>query len=133
MLRESLRVRERERRISVLSPTRALSPGSSKSRTRSTYVVELGKQSGMTLVVIQGSGIVNANCTLVLGLVWLFMRMSITKTLSKLAGGGGKFISDMEMVKWADGQGRRRADVRSGASRIRVSRRASSSWMCWKG
>ena len=68
------------------------------------YVVELGKQSGMTLVGIQGSDIVDANRTLVLGLVWQLMRMNITKTLSKLAGGGGKLISDVEMVKWANGQ-----------------------------
>lgn len=75
-----------------------------KQVENTNYVVELGKQSGMTLVGIQGSDIVDANRTLVLGLVWQLMRMNITKTLSALAGGSGKLISDMEMVKWANGQ-----------------------------
>ena len=75
-----------------------------KQVENTNYVVELGKQSWMTLVGIQGSDIVDANRTLVLGLVWQLMRMNITKTLSKLADGGGKLISDMEMVKWANGQ-----------------------------
>ena len=38
------------------------------------YVVDLGKQSGMHLVGIQGSDIVDGNKTLVLGLVWQLMR-----------------------------------------------------------
>ena len=38
------------------------------------YVVDLGKQSGMHLVGIQGSDIVDAQRTLVLGLVWQLMR-----------------------------------------------------------
>ncbi|VDC03083.1 unnamed protein product [Peniophora sp. CBMAI 1063] len=75
-----------------------------KQVENTNYVVELGKQSGMTLVGIQGSDIVDANRTLVLGLVWQLMRMNITKTLSSLAGGSGKLISDMEMVKWANAQ-----------------------------
>ena len=60
----------------------------------------------MKLVSIHGSDIVDANRTLVLGLVWQLMRMNITKTLSKLAGGGGKWIGDMEaeMAEWTNGQ-----------------------------
>lgn len=67
------------------------------------YSVELGKQSGMHLVGIQGSDIVDGSKTLVLGLVWQLMRMSITKTLQSLAKGGqGRPISDQEILKWAN-------------------------------
>ena len=38
------------------------------------YVVELAKQNGMHLVGVQGSDIVDAQKTLVLGLVWQLMR-----------------------------------------------------------
>ena len=38
------------------------------------YAVDLGKQNGMHLVGIQGSDIVDAKKTLVLGLTWQLMR-----------------------------------------------------------
>lgn len=67
------------------------------------YVVDLGKQNGMHLVGIQGADIVDGNKTLVLGLVWQLMRMSITKTLIGLSkSSGGRPISDTEMLKWAN-------------------------------
>ncbi|TFK28467.1 fimbrin [Coprinopsis marcescibilis] len=67
------------------------------------YVVDLGKQSGMHLVGIQGADIVDGRKTLVLGLVWQLMRLNIVKTLSSLSKtSGGRPISDTEMVKWAN-------------------------------
>ncbi|ETW76025.1 hypothetical protein HETIRDRAFT_329864 [Heterobasidion irregulare TC 32-1] len=72
-----------------------------KQVENTNYVVELGKQNGMHLVGIQGSDIVDANKTLVLGLVWQLMRMNITKTLTSLSG-KGRPISDTEMLKWAN-------------------------------
>jgi plastin-1 len=67
------------------------------------YTVELGKQSGMRLVGIQGSDIVDGSKTLVLGLVWQLMRMSIIKTLHSVSKGGhGQAISDKEILQWAN-------------------------------
>ncbi|KAJ3478794.1 hypothetical protein NLI96_g9510 [Meripilus lineatus] len=67
------------------------------------YSVELGKQNGMHLVGIQGADIVDGSKTLVLGLVWQLMRMSITKTLTSLSRSGqGRPISDTEILKWAN-------------------------------
>ncbi|KZT20923.1 hypothetical protein NEOLEDRAFT_1074449 [Neolentinus lepideus HHB14362 ss-1] len=67
------------------------------------YAVELAKQNGMHLVGIQGADIVDGRKTLVLGLVWQLMRMSITKTLTSLSKTGqGRPISDTEMLKWAN-------------------------------
>ncbi|KAI0088810.1 fimbrin [Irpex rosettiformis] len=74
-----------------------------KQVENTNYVVELAKQNGMHLVGVQGSDIVDAQKTLVLGLVWQLMRMNITKTLSTLSkGGAGRPISDMEILKWAN-------------------------------
>jgi plastin-1 len=67
------------------------------------YSVDLAKQNGMHLVGIQGADIVDGSKTLVLGLVWQLMRMSITKTLQSLSKGGkGRPISDQEILKWAN-------------------------------
>ncbi|KAI0764007.1 fimbrin [Trametes elegans] len=81
------------------------------------YVVDLGKQSGMHLVGIQGSDIVDGNKTLVLGLVWQLMRQAslgylvltlhrrknITQTLTSLSKSAqGRPISDTEILKWAN-------------------------------
>ena len=94
-----------------------------KAVENTNYVVDLGKQNGMHLVGIQGADIVDGRKTLVLGLVWqlmrysgvflllffvltrmiIFLRMSITKTLSQLSkSSGGRPISDTEMLKWAN-------------------------------
>jgi len=57
----------------------------------------------MHLVGIQGADIVDGSKTLVLGLVWQLMRMSITKTLQSLSKGSqGRPISDQEILKWAN-------------------------------
>lgn len=65
------------------------------------YSVDLAKQNGMHMVGIQGADIVDGSKTLVLGLVWQLMRMSITKTLTALSG-SGRPVSDMEILKWAN-------------------------------
>jgi len=72
-----------------------------KQVENTNYVVELGKQNGMTLVGIQGADIVDGSKTLVLGLVWQLMRMNITKTLTALSK-SNRPISDTEMLKWAN-------------------------------
>ncbi|KAI0746527.1 fimbrin [Daedaleopsis nitida] len=67
------------------------------------YVVDLGKQSGMHLVGIQGADIVDGNKTLVLGLVWQLMRKNITQTLSSLSKTSqGRPMTDTEILKWAN-------------------------------
>ncbi|PFH49445.1 hypothetical protein AMATHDRAFT_76192 [Amanita thiersii Skay4041] len=65
------------------------------------YAVDLAKQNGMHIVGIQGADIVDGSKTLVLGLVWQLMRLSITKTLSSLSK-TGRPISDTEILKWAN-------------------------------
>lgn len=65
------------------------------------YAVDLAKQNGMHLVGIQGADIVDGTKTLVLGLVWQLMRLSITKTLTAISG-KGRPISDTEILKWAN-------------------------------
>ena len=86
------------------------------------YAVDLGKQNGMHLVGIQGSDIVDAKKTLVLGLTWQLMRcvsyffstshlthsilpyrLNIVKTLTALSG-NNRPISDTEILKWANGK-----------------------------
>jgi len=67
------------------------------------YVVELSKNNGVHLVGIQGADIVDGSKTLVLGLVWQLMRMSISKTLSSLSKGGqGQAVSDQGILRWAN-------------------------------
>ncbi|TFK47526.1 hypothetical protein OE88DRAFT_1647682 [Heliocybe sulcata] len=81
------------------------------------YAVELAKQNGMHLVGIQGADIVDGRKTLVLGLVWQLMRMSITKTLTSLSKTGqGRPISDTEMLKWANTTAQK---AKPGAKQIR--------------
>ncbi|KIL58245.1 hypothetical protein M378DRAFT_27648 [Amanita muscaria Koide BX008] len=65
------------------------------------YAVDLAKQNGMHMVGIQGADIVDGNKTLVLGLVWQLMRLSILKTLSSLSK-TGRPITDTEILKWAN-------------------------------
>lgn len=74
-----------------------------KAVENTNYAVDLGKQNGMSLVGIQGADIVDGSKTLVLGLVWQLMRMSITKTLTSLSKSSqGRPISDTEMLRWAN-------------------------------
>jgi plastin-1 len=65
------------------------------------YAVELAKANGMHMVGIQGADIVDGTRTLVLGLVWQMMRISITQTLATLSK-GGRGVTDADMVRWAN-------------------------------
>jgi plastin-1 len=65
------------------------------------YVVRLGQDHKFSLVGIQGADIVDEQKTLTLGLVWQLMRENIVHTLHSL-NKGGRTVTDMEMVKWAN-------------------------------
>jgi len=65
------------------------------------YAVDLAKQNGLHMVGIQGADITDGTKTLVLGLVWQLMRMSITKTLTSISG-KGRPVTDTEILKWAN-------------------------------
>jgi plastin-1 len=53
------------------------------------------------MIGIQGSDIVDGTRTLVLGLVWQLMRLSINQTLAKISK-NGKGVTDQDIVKWAN-------------------------------
>ncbi|KAK4520274.1 uncharacterized protein ATC70_008407 [Mucor velutinosus] len=65
------------------------------------YAVRLGQENGFSLVGIQGADIVDEQKTLTLGLVWQMMRENIVRTLQSLSE-GGRAVTDMDMVKWAN-------------------------------
>ncbi|OZJ03981.1 hypothetical protein BZG36_04047, partial [Bifiguratus adelaidae] len=65
------------------------------------YCVELGQQARFSLVNIQGADITDGSRTLTLGLVWQMMRENIIQTLQSLSK-GGKPVTDMGMVRWAN-------------------------------
>lgn len=65
------------------------------------YAVQLGQENGFSLVGIQGADIVDEQKTLTLGLVWQMMRENIVRTLQSLSK-GGRPVTDMDMVKWAN-------------------------------
>ncbi|GAA5807618.1 fimbrin [Mucor flavus] len=65
------------------------------------YAVCLGQENGFSLVGIQGADIVDEQKTLTLGLVWQLMRENIVRTLQSLSE-GGRPVTDMDMVKWAN-------------------------------
>jgi len=66
------------------------------------YAIELGKgpNFNFSLVGIQGKDVNDANKTLTLGLIWQLMRFNVISILNKL--GGGKKISDAEIIAWAN-------------------------------
>jgi hypothetical protein len=64
------------------------------------YAIELGKQLNFSLVGISGKDIFDANKTLTLAIVWQLMRFNVLSILNKL--GGGKKISDNEIIAWAN-------------------------------
>jgi plastin-1 len=72
-----------------------------KAVENTNYSVELAKANGMHMIGIQGSDIVDGTRTLVLGLVWQLMRLSINQTLAKISK-NGKGVTDQDMVKWAN-------------------------------
>jgi plastin-1 len=65
------------------------------------YAVALGQELRFSLVGIQGADIVDGQRTLTLGLTWQLMRANIVHTLQSLTK-GGRPISDMDMVRWAN-------------------------------
>ncbi|OCF77119.1 fimbrin [Kwoniella mangroviensis CBS 8886] len=72
-----------------------------KAVENTNYAVDLAKSNGMHIVGIQGSDIVDGTRTLVLGLVWQLMRLSINQTLASISK-NGKGVTDQDMVKWAN-------------------------------
>ncbi|KAH7345622.1 fimbrin [Rhizoctonia solani] len=72
-----------------------------KAVENNNYAVELAKANGMHIVGIQGSDIVDGTKTLVLGLVWQLMRLSIYKTLSSLTK-SGRPPTDQDLLGWAN-------------------------------
>ncbi|KAG1046748.1 hypothetical protein G6F46_010277 [Rhizopus delemar] len=65
------------------------------------YAVHLGQELRFSLVGIQGSDIVDGQRTLTLGLVWQLMRENVVHTLQSL-NKNGRFISDQDLVRWAN-------------------------------
>ncbi|CAE6399078.1 Fimbrin OS=Saccharomyces cerevisiae (strain ATCC 204508 / S288c) GN=SAC6 PE=1 SV=1 [Rhizoctonia solani AG-1 IB] len=78
-----------------------------KAVENNNYAVELAKTNGMHIVGIQGSDIVDGTKTLVLGLVWQLMRLSIYKTLSSLTK-TGRPPTDQDILGWANNNVRTR-------------------------
>jgi plastin-1 len=72
-----------------------------KAVENTNYAVDLAKGNGMHIVGIQGSDIVDGTKTLVLGLVWQLMRLSINQTLASISP-NGKGVTDQDMVRWAN-------------------------------
>jgi len=75
-------------------------PNTYKKLENDNYAIELGKQLNFSLVGIQGNDILNANKTLTLSVIWQLMRFNVLSILNKL--GGGKKISDAEILTWAN-------------------------------
>jgi plastin-1 len=86
-----------------------------KAVENTNYAVDLAKGNGMHIVGIQGSDIVDGTRTLVLGLVWQLMRISINQTLASISK-DGKGVTDQEIVRWANDkvkQGGKSSSMRS--------------------
>jgi len=64
------------------------------------YAVVIGKSLKFSLVGIQGKDIMDGNKTLTLAIVWQLMRHHVLSILKRL--GGGKEISDNEIIEWAN-------------------------------
>jgi len=77
-------------------------PNTYKKLENCNYCIELGKQLNFSLVGIQGKDIMDANKTLTLALIWQMMRFNVLSILNAL--GGGKKISDGEIIAWANGK-----------------------------
>ncbi|CAE7207494.1 unnamed protein product [Rhizoctonia solani] len=89
-----------------------------KAVENNNYAVELAKSNGMHIVGIQGSDIVDGTKTLVLGLVWQLMRLSIYKTLSSLTK-SGRPPTDQDLLKWANETVRTRSGSTSNSPPLR--------------
>lgn len=89
-----------------------------KAVENNNYAVELAKSNGMHIVGIQGSDIVDGTKTLVLGLVWQLMRLSIYKTLSSLTK-TGRPPTDQDLLAWANNTVRSRNGATSNSPPLR--------------
>lgn len=85
-----------------------------KALENTNYAVEIGKANHFSLVGIEGLDIVDGNKLLALGLVWQLMRRNIVNTLAQLNHGGGKLLTDSDMLAWANQQ------VTKGGKTLRV-------------
>jgi len=72
-----------------------------KAVLNNNHVIDLAKENGMHIVGIQGSDIVDGRRTLVLGLVWQLMRISVTQTLASLSK-TGRPPTDQDILRWAN-------------------------------
>ena len=72
-----------------------------KAVENTNYAVDLASANRMQMVGIQGADIVDGSRTLTLGLVWQMMRKNVVATLASLSK-GGKEVSDMDIVRWAN-------------------------------
>ncbi|KAG8965392.1 hypothetical protein FRC03_000567 [Tulasnella sp. 419] len=72
-----------------------------KAVENTNYAIELAKANKMRIVGIQGADIVDGTKTLVLGLTWQIMRMSISQTLASISG-DGRQPTDQDMLRWAN-------------------------------
>ena len=64
------------------------------------YAVEVAEAIGIKVVNLGGSDIASGNKKLILGLVWQLMRFDTMSLLERL--GGGKKVSDSDLIKWAN-------------------------------
>eukprot|EP00937_MAST-01D_sp_MAST-1D-sp2_P003280 g3280.t1 len=67
------------------------------------YCVEVGKALGFSLVNVGGLDIVDGNKKLVLAIIWQLLRLYTLNLLAQLAG-GGRQITEPEIVSWANGR-----------------------------
>jgi len=72
-----------------------------KAVENTNYAIDLAKTNKMHIVGIQGADIVDGRKTLVLGLVWQLMRLSITQTLASL-NPNGRPPTDLDMLRWSN-------------------------------
>jgi len=85
----------------VNHPPYAKMGGNLKKVENCNYCMELGAQLGFSLVGIQGKDIYDGIKTLTLAIVWQMMRAYTISVLERIAG-GGKRITDNEIIAWAN-------------------------------
>eukprot|EP00762_Andalucia_godoyi_P008019 ANDGO_03484.mRNA.1 Fimbrin len=78
------------------------------------YVVVLGKQLKFSMVNIGGTDVVDGNKKLVLGLVWQMMRHDLMRMLKQI--GGGKEVTDADLIKWANDTVSQHSAIKKGSS-----------------
>lgn len=66
------------------------------------YILEIAKQMKLSIVNIGGTDIQRGDKKLILAIVWQLMRYNLLSILTQI--GGGRKISDNEVVAWANGK-----------------------------